>query len=103
MINPLLEVRRAAGEFALLLAGVYLLFLVAMAVGVFRDHIVPLSRGLLFLLPAVAFIPSVKDAIRLHRTEDPDLTRKLWRRSVLLALTGSAVGALELVVSREWR
>jgi hypothetical protein len=102
-MNPLLEVRRAAGEFALLLAGIYLLFLVAMAVGVFRDHTVPLSRGLLLLLPAVAFAPSVKDAIRLHRTENPDLTRKLWRRYVLLALAGSTVGALELVVSRDWQ
>lgn len=56
---------------------------------------------LLLLLPSVAFTPSVRDALRLHRTSDPTRMRLLWRRSLLLAGLGTLLlVAVPIVLDR---
>jgi hypothetical protein len=94
MVEPLVELRRTAGQFALLLTGIYLLGFIAVGLGIFRFHSLTLLAYPLYLIPAVAFVPSTIDAIRLQRTEDRNRTKTLWRRSLLLALTGTAMWVL---------
>jgi hypothetical protein len=100
MINPRLELRRVAGEVALLLSGVYVLVFAGMGVGVFEYHALSVAGWLLFLVPAAAFVPSALDAVRLLRIEDPDETKKLWWRSLLAALAGTAMWLLLIVAVR---
>ncbi len=88
MINPGLEMHRLAGKFAVLLAGVYLLVVFGAIVAASTGDNPPLVAWLLLPLPAFAFTPSVLDALRLHRTTDPSVTRTLWRRCLLLAAVG---------------
>jgi hypothetical protein len=45
----------------------------------------------LLLIPAAAFVPSARDAIRLLRTDDLGEASRLWRRSLLLAVIGMAL------------
>jgi hypothetical protein len=42
-------------------------------------------------LPAFAFVPSVIDAMRLHRTVDAARMKVLWRRRHALAVLGTVV------------
>ncbi len=88
MINPALEMRRLAGKFALLFAGVYALGVFGTVVAAITGPGIPLWGWLLLPLPALAFVPSVKDAVRLHRTTDPAQMTVLWRRCLLLAVLG---------------
>jgi hypothetical protein len=94
MVEPLVELRRTAGQFALLLAGIYLLGFIAVGFGVFKFHTLTLLAYLLYLVPAAAFVPSAIDAVRLQRTEDRSRTKTLWRRSLLLAILGTAMWVL---------
>ncbi|ASW56801.1 hypothetical protein CIK06_25555 [Plantactinospora sp. KBS50] len=80
--------QRLAGKFALLLAGIYVLFPFGMAVSTAAGEPIPLWGWPLLLLPAFLFAPAVIAAIRLHRTSDRDIGKRLWWRSLLLACTG---------------
>ncbi|MFB9235518.1 hypothetical protein ACFFWC_08200 [Plantactinospora siamensis] len=88
MINPRVEMRLLAGKVALLLAGIYCLMFVALAVAVGTHETLPLLEWVLVPLPSVAFAPAVVAAIQLHRTSDPARQSRLWRRSLLLAGVG---------------
>ncbi len=59
----------------------------------------PLAWWGLMSCPALAFVPSVIAAVKLHRTTDPDQTKALWRRSLLLAMVGTVmlVGAAAVI------
>jgi hypothetical protein len=101
MVDPLLEMRRLAGKFALFLAGCYALVVGSMVIGVLMGGRIPLFEWFLMPIPAAAFVPSVMDAVKLHRTADPDRLKTLWRRSLGLAVIGTAVlFAVALVVER---
>ncbi|OLE30795.1 MAG: hypothetical protein AUG44_00370 [Actinobacteria bacterium 13_1_20CM_3_71_11] len=100
MTNPLLEVRRAAGGFALLLSFVYALGLVSAVIAITRHVRFPVLGYLMLLLPLVVFVPSTVAAVQLHRTEDPDRTRTLWRRALLLALVGTAMWISVVIIFR---
>lgn len=91
MIDPSLEMRRLAGKFAFFLAGCYVLVVGSMIIGVAIGGPIPVFEWFLLPLPAVAFVPSVMDAVRLHRTTEPERLRTLWRRSLGLAVIGTAV------------
>jgi hypothetical protein len=91
MVDPLLEMRRLAGKFALFLAGCYALVLGSMIIGVFIGGPIPLFEWFLMPIPAAAFVPAVMDAVKLHRTTEPDRLKMLWRRSLGFAVVGTAV------------
>ena len=97
MMNPTLEMRRLAGKFALLLAFVYVLALFATGIGLAGGNRLPWAGWLLLPLPAFAFVPSVRDAIRLHRSSDPVVMRSLWPRCLLLAVTGMVLLVVALL------
>jgi len=90
-MNPTLEMRRLAGKFTLLVVFVYLLALFGMTVAVITGQGPHWLAWLLLPLPAVAFVPAAVAAVRLHRTQDPMETSRLWRRCVLLAAIGAAL------------
>jgi hypothetical protein len=91
VVDPTLEMRRLAGKFAVLLAGVYVLVVFGVIVAASTHGSLPLVTWPLVLLPAFPFVPSVLDAVRLHRTSDPDRMKVLWRRCLLLAIAGTAL------------
>ena len=91
MIDPGLEMRRLAGKFALLFAGVYALGVFGAAIAAATGPGIPLWGWLLLPLPTIAFLPSVRDAVRLHRTTDAAQMTTLWRRCLLLAVVGMAL------------
>ncbi|GAA5192653.1 hypothetical protein GCM10023322_52740 [Rugosimonospora acidiphila] len=95
MVNPTLEMRRLAGKFAFFFAGVYVLVLFGAVVSETSGAPLPLLGWPLLLLPAAAFVISVIDAVRLHRTTDADVMRSLWRRCMLY----TAIGMVLLVAS----
>jgi hypothetical protein len=82
------EMRRLVGKFALLLAFVYLLVVMAGVFRAVRGPDLPAIGFALFLLPAAAFVPAVMDAVRLHRTSDPERMITLWRRCALYTVIG---------------
>lgn len=80
MTSDKIESARLMGKLALLLTFVYLLALAAGTVALVTQTDIPLTSYELLILPAVAFTPATVDAVRLHRTVDPDTTRALWHR-----------------------
>ncbi len=104
MRDPLLELRRTAGELAEVLAGIYVLVLFACLVVTVKGPSYSLLQWGLLACPAVAFVPSVVAAVKLRRTTDPERTKALWRRSLLLAVVGTGMLAgSALLVARTFR
>jgi hypothetical protein len=91
MTGDTMELARLVGKLALLFTFVYLLALAAGVVALVTQTDIPISSYELLILPAIAFTPATVDAIRLHRTTDPDTTRALWRRCGPFTLFGVAL------------
>lgn len=91
MTGETLEMRRLVGKFALLLAIAYVLILFGGVMALAQGTDFPVVTYPLVVLPAVAFVPAVIDAVRLHRTADAVRTKALWRRSALSSLIGVAL------------
>jgi hypothetical protein len=89
VIDPVLEMRRLAGKFALFLAGAYALVVYVGMLRVWHGTHLPTLEWVLLPVPALAFVPSVVDAVRLHRTKEPARMKVLWRRSLALAVLGT--------------
>ena len=88
MTESAIEIRRLVGKFALLFAFIYVLVLVGGIVALVQHVSVPIITWPLVLLPGAAFVPAVVDAIRLHRTLDPERLRDLWRRCAMYTVIG---------------
>lgn len=76
------------GKLALLLAFVYVLVLVAAAVGVARGDGIPIIGYVLLLLPAAAFAAASRDAVKLHQASDSDQAGAVVKRCALYAGLG---------------
>ncbi|AGZ41111.1 hypothetical protein [Actinoplanes friuliensis] len=98
MRDPAVELRRVVGKFALLLAFVYVLALVAGVTALFKGTSMAVLGLVILLLPAAAFGVSVRDAVRLHRTSDPARMKVLWPRCALWAGVGSGLLIVAVVV-----
>lgn len=88
MTESAIEMRRLVGKFALLFAFIYVLVLFGGVVTLTQHTSVPVITWPLILLPGAAFVPAVIDAVRLHRTSDPDQLSSLWRRCALYSVIG---------------
>lgn len=86
-----LNLQRLVGKFSLLFALIYVQILIAAVVVAFRDGLQPLVVWLLLLVPMLAFAPATVDAVKLHRTREPESLRRLWRRCGLLGVSGMAL------------
>jgi hypothetical protein len=80
--------RRWFGKVALLLAGLWVVVLIALVAGIAQGASVPALNLVLGVLPAVAFGPAAYFAIGLHRTDDPERINKLWPWALGLAVLG---------------
>ncbi|GLW33362.1 hypothetical protein [Actinoplanes regularis] len=83
-----LGLKRTVGKFALLFASIYLMAIIALFITLHQGDEVPVTTWLLMIPPGVAFAPAVLDAINLHRAQEPDRLRRLWKRCGILAVTG---------------
>ncbi|MDI6098176.1 hypothetical protein QLQ12_06110 [Actinoplanes sp. NEAU-A12] len=86
-----LNLQRLVGKFSLFFALIYVQILIAAVVVAFRDGLQPLAVWLLLLVPMAAFVPAAVDAVKLHRTREPERLRHLWRRCGLLGVSGMAL------------
>jgi len=93
-----MELRRVVGKLALLIAFVYLLALVAAVVGLAKGTSTSVLGLVFLLLPAAAFVISVRDAVRLHQTSDPERMKALWPRCALYAGIGLALLIAAVVI-----
>jgi 4-hydroxybenzoate polyprenyltransferase len=98
VVSPRLEMQRSAGKFAIFLAGVYALVLFALVVSTVTGSPIPLVGWPMALVPAAAFGYSFIDAVKLHRTTDGPEATRLWRRSLLYAVIGTALTVVAVVV-----
>ncbi|GAA2573766.1 hypothetical protein GCM10010435_56090 [Winogradskya consettensis] len=76
------------GKLALLLAFVYVLVLVAALVGVAKGEGIPFVGYVVLLLPALPFVMSSREAVRLHRAGDVDQARTSLKRCAMYAGLG---------------
>jgi hypothetical protein len=96
-----MELRRVVGKFALLIAFVYVIALVAAVIGLAKGTSTPVLGYAFLLLPAAAFVVSVRDAVRLHQTSDPERMKALWPRCALYAGIGLALlSAAVMIIDR---
>jgi hypothetical protein len=86
-----LNLQRLVGKFTLFFALIYLQILIAVVFVAFRGGSRPLVVWLLLLVPMIAFVPAVVDAINLHRTKEQEKLGRLWRRCGLLGVGGMAL------------
>jgi hypothetical protein len=98
VVSPKLDMQRAAGKLAIFLVGVYALVLFGLVVSTVSGDPIPLVGWPIALVPAVAFVHSVVDAVRLHRTAEPERTAALWRRSLLYAVIGSVLAVVAVLI-----
>lgn len=92
------EMRRLVGKFALLFAFIYVLVLFGGVVALSQDTSVPVITWPLLLLPAPGFVVGVMDAIKLHRTSDPERMKVLWRRCALYTAIGMVLLIADAII-----
>lgn len=98
MLDPLLEMRRLAGKVAFLLAAFYLFSIYGGIIAFATGRPLPILKYVILLLLAAVFAPSVIAGIRLHQTTDRDQTKRLWRRSLSLAVLGAVILFANLLI-----
>jgi cytochrome b561 len=98
VVSPKLEMQRTAGKLAIFLAGIYVLVVFGLIVSTATGNPIPLVGWPIALVPAAAFVYSFIDAVKLHRTADVDESTRLWRRSLLYAVIGSALTIAAVVI-----
>nr|WP_221375824.1 hypothetical protein [Actinoplanes polyasparticus] len=91
MRNPVRELQLVVGKLALLLTFAYLLTLLAAMIGVATGNTLPILGYAFLLLPGVAFYISARDAIKLHRADDPEQAKTLLRTCALYGVIGLAL------------
>ncbi|BCY09209.1 hypothetical protein [Actinoplanes sp. L3-i22] len=83
-----IRMQRLVGKVAFLLTFIYIMILISGAARLVSGvETNPVVWGL-FLLPAAAFVPAMIDAVKLHRTSDPDSLKPLWRHCALYTVIG---------------
>jgi 4-hydroxybenzoate polyprenyltransferase len=92
------DLRWYSSALAFFLAGVYLLVVFALVVTTVTGNPIPLVGWPVALVPAVVFVYSSIDAVKLHRTTDDAESKVLWRRSLLLAVMGAVLTAAVVVI-----
>ncbi len=93
------DVRRALSNFALLIAGVWLLLTVigvVVAVGGTAD--VPPIDILFFVIPGFALVPAAYYAVKVHQVADPAGQKRMLTRAGLFAVIGLALGIATIVI-----
>lgn len=98
MVSPKLELQRVAGKFAFFFAGCYLLVLFGAAVTTANGDPIPVLGWLFLLLPAASFVPSILDAVKLHRSSDAAVLSQLWWRTLMFAAIGVALMVAAAVI-----
>ncbi|WP_229070820.1 hypothetical protein [Actinoplanes sp. DH11] len=98
MVSSRLDMQRGAGKFAIFLTGVYLLVIFGLVVSTTTGYSIPLLGWPIMLLPGAAFVVSFLDAVKLHRTADEVQAARLWRRSLLYAVAGTALLIAAVVI-----
>ena len=98
MVSPKLELQRTAGKLAFFLTGIYLLVVFGLAVSTATGNPIPLLGWPMVVVPATAFVYSVIDAVKLHRTTDNAESTRLWRRSLLYAVIGMTLTVAAVIV-----
>ncbi|XVV11779.1 hypothetical protein ACQP2X_44300 [Actinoplanes sp. CA-131856] len=86
--DPVRELQLVVGKLALLLTFVYLLVLVAAIIGIATGNTLPVMGYAFLLLPGAAFFISARDAIKLHRADDPQGAKPLLRACALYGTIG---------------
>jgi hypothetical protein len=89
--DPVRELQLVVGKLALLLTFVYLLTLVAAVIGIATGNTLPVLGYAFLLLPGAAFFIAARDAIRLHRADDPQQAKALLRTCALYGVIGLAL------------
>jgi hypothetical protein len=93
--------QRLAAKVAFLFTGVYLIILFSAVVSTATGDPIPLIGWPLLLIPAAAFVPSVIEGVRLHRTSDAAARSRLWWRSLSLAVVGLALAVAAVLIVGE--
>jgi len=86
------------GKFVLLLAGIWVMILVAgIAVLAQGQTNVPALNWATVLLPGCALVPGAYLSLKLLRTQDSEQIRDLWVKSALYGASGLVIGIGALV------
>ncbi|WP_221328352.1 hypothetical protein [Actinoplanes sp. L3-i22] len=88
-----IEARRLAGKFVLLVAGVWIMGLVAFIAAGAQGSWLPLPNLLIYLASGAALIPAGYFSVRLHATDDREVLDQLFPRAVWCCLAGVAIFA----------
>ncbi|MEV6487084.1 hypothetical protein AB0M20_00390 [Actinoplanes sp. NPDC051633] len=93
MEDPAVRLRKVVGKFVLLLAGVWVIVLVAGVVLLASSdaEVNPLSWAMI-LLPGCALVPGAVISLRLLRSDDPEQVSSLWVKSAIYGVAGLVIG-----------
>jgi hypothetical protein len=91
--DPAQRLRKVVGKLVLVLAGVWVMVLIAGAVSLASSdtEVSPLSWAMI-LLPGCALVPGAVISLRLLRTDDPDRINDLWVKSAIYGVAGLGIG-----------
>ncbi|HET6483661.1 MAG TPA: hypothetical protein VFG35_26970 [Actinoplanes sp.] len=93
-----MTLRRTAAKLVLVLAGCWVLFLVAgviTAAGGSSD--IPWINWVSILFPGFALVPAGYYGIKLLRSSDPDVIRALWPKCAVYGVIGVVLGVVTVV------
>jgi hypothetical protein len=83
-----IEGRRIVGKFVLLLAGAWLVVLLAGIGGIINGAAIPWENWGIILIPGCAFVPATYFAVKLHMTTDPEQLKQFLQKAVIYGLAG---------------
>ncbi len=94
MEDPALRLRKVVGKFVLVLAGVWVMIVIAVVATLSQDDgsSIPALNWILALLPGCALVPGAILSVRLVRSDDQARIKDLWVKSAIYGVAGVAIG-----------
>ena len=99
MEDPALRLRQTVGSFVLILAGCWVLVMIAAIVALAQgDTKIPVINGVFAIVPGFALVPGAYLSVKLRRSRDPEEIKTLWPKSALYGTVGLILGIATFVV-----
>ena len=99
MDDPALRLRQTVGNFVLLLAGCWVLVMIAVVVGLAQgDTKIPVINSVFAIIPGCALVPGAFLSVKLLRAKDPEQVKTLWPKSALYGGIGLILGIATFVI-----
>jgi hypothetical protein len=96
--DPVSRLRKLVGKFVLLLAGVWFMILIAVAVALVQGNVkIPALNIVTAIVPGCALVPGAYLSVKLLRSRSPELIKERWVKPGIYGASGLLIGIVAFV------